>query len=97
MTKYHIISPRDWAVLGPLIDSLCDLGEGSTVTICHDNPDLGGPNCCVYVANASTSYVEKSYRNETVEACLRDALQDYGIWELVDQTPAPSFMEFSLI
>lgn len=96
--KHSMIAPRDWLVLGPLVDSLCDLGEGSVVTICHDNPDIDGASCCVYVANASTKYVEKSYRADTVEQCLRDALQDYGMWELTDVVPdRPSFMQDSLI
>jgi hypothetical protein len=83
MNKRRLIYPRDWTVLGPLIDDLCDLAEGASVTVCHDNPDFGGPNCVIYACNPATNWVEKSYRGETVERCLRDALSDDGMWELV--------------
>lgn len=78
-----LIAPRDWSILGPLIDDLCDLAEGATVTICHDNPDYDGHMCVIYACNPATNWVERSYRGETVEACLREALSEYGMWELV--------------
>lgn len=92
----YLTAPRDWAVLGPLVDQLVNLAEGSTVTICHDNPDWGDYACCIYACNPATKWVEKAYRADTVETCLKTALQDYGMWELVDEV-VPSFMADSLI
>lgn len=96
MSKRNLIAPRDWTVLGPLVDELCDVAEGSSVTICHDTPDFGGYACCVYVSNPGTDWVEKAYRANTVEACLKEALSEYGMWEIAG-TVVPSFMENSLI
>lgn len=56
-----------------MIDKL-RAAEGHSVTIIHDNPDFGGPNCVIHV---STSYGQdwEAYYGDTVDDCLRKAVE----------------------
>lgn len=55
-----------------LIDAL-RADEGASVTICGDNPD-GPPNCGIYVNDAWTGWTDVRFEGETLQLCLRNAL-----------------------
>lgn len=58
-----------------LIDELRDF-DGATVTLFCDNPDFNGlPNCVIEYCGDSTNWCGKSFRGDTLEACLQKAVQ----------------------
>lgn len=48
--------------------------EGASVTICCDNPELGGPNCQIQVCDGWTGWKDRSFTGETVLGCLHRAI-----------------------
>ena len=56
-----------------MIDKL-RAAEGHSVTIIHDNPDFGGPDCCIHV-NESYGQDWTAYFGDTIDDCLRKAVE----------------------
>lgn len=67
----------NWAVIGPLIDKLLAVADDAEVTLCNT---LSGT---ILACNPATKWEQRFYRSGSVEQALRDALTDYGMWELV--------------
>lgn len=70
----YIEQQKTLAARQALIDQIL-AEEGATVTLTGGNPDFNGlPNHCVEVVNSATQWEGRGFRGDTVEDCLRQAI-----------------------